>query len=314
MTLKNRVVEDKPQVIYISGYGRSGSTLLDIILGNHPKVISTGELANVVSFGVLGNHVINHSGQFSENKFWMAVLADLEGRLPIIDWGYILRLEEKYCTPTVGNYFFSLFPKGERCELTNFYAELLISIRSVSECNFIIDSSKSPVRLNLLKSSKNISVFNIFLIKDLRGICASLSRKWSANMARGIPYDIPAITPRHTIAKWFLINIAAIFVSYQIPKRLKTRISYEDLIDHPKAIIENVTEQLCIPFDQKFDDALVNNEFEVSETIVSGNRLRMQPSVKIQRGATDVGSFSVVDRILIGLASTFVKALSRFTV
>ena len=34
----------KPIVIYIAGYGRSGSTVLDILLGNHPKIASGGEL------------------------------------------------------------------------------------------------------------------------------------------------------------------------------------------------------------------------------------------------------------------------------
>ena len=33
------------QIIYIMGYGRSGSTLLDIILGNHPEIQSLGEVA-----------------------------------------------------------------------------------------------------------------------------------------------------------------------------------------------------------------------------------------------------------------------------
>jgi hypothetical protein len=33
--------------LYIEGYGRSGSTLLDIVLGNHPEVESVGELINL---------------------------------------------------------------------------------------------------------------------------------------------------------------------------------------------------------------------------------------------------------------------------
>src|SRR5438105_3013640 len=34
----------KKKIVYIAGYSRSGSTILDILLGNHSQVISTGEL------------------------------------------------------------------------------------------------------------------------------------------------------------------------------------------------------------------------------------------------------------------------------
>ena len=30
---------------YIAGFGRSGSTVLDVLLGNHPEVLSLGEVS-----------------------------------------------------------------------------------------------------------------------------------------------------------------------------------------------------------------------------------------------------------------------------
>ena len=35
-----------PGIIYIGGYGRSGSTVLDIVLGDHPELHSLGEFQN----------------------------------------------------------------------------------------------------------------------------------------------------------------------------------------------------------------------------------------------------------------------------
>lgn len=35
------------RVIYVTGKGHSGSTLLDLILGNHSQIESVGELINL---------------------------------------------------------------------------------------------------------------------------------------------------------------------------------------------------------------------------------------------------------------------------
>ena len=39
---------NRPKVIYIMGCGRSGTTILDIILGNHSGFLSLGELNNAM--------------------------------------------------------------------------------------------------------------------------------------------------------------------------------------------------------------------------------------------------------------------------
>ena len=39
------------QVLKITGLGRSGSTILDVVLGNHPKIESVGEVGNLMRNG-----------------------------------------------------------------------------------------------------------------------------------------------------------------------------------------------------------------------------------------------------------------------
>jgi hypothetical protein len=36
------------KVVYVIGYGRSGSTVLGVLLGNHPAIACGGELINMV--------------------------------------------------------------------------------------------------------------------------------------------------------------------------------------------------------------------------------------------------------------------------
>ena len=41
--------ETPVKVLKITGLGRSGSTILDIVLGNHPQIESVGEVMNILS-------------------------------------------------------------------------------------------------------------------------------------------------------------------------------------------------------------------------------------------------------------------------
>jgi hypothetical protein len=39
------------KVLYITGLGRSGSTILDVVLGNHPHIESVGEVTRLIRTG-----------------------------------------------------------------------------------------------------------------------------------------------------------------------------------------------------------------------------------------------------------------------
>ena len=68
-TVKNRL-----RVVYIMGYGRSGSTILDTILGNHPDLESVGELLHAVRLAFLEDEFCACGQRASECPFWTEVL------------------------------------------------------------------------------------------------------------------------------------------------------------------------------------------------------------------------------------------------
>ena len=43
--------ETPVKVVKITGLGRSGSTILDVVLGTHPQIESVGEVGNIVRNG-----------------------------------------------------------------------------------------------------------------------------------------------------------------------------------------------------------------------------------------------------------------------
>jgi len=46
-------MQARPKILYIVGAGRSGSTILDIALGNSPEICSSGELVRLPERGWL---------------------------------------------------------------------------------------------------------------------------------------------------------------------------------------------------------------------------------------------------------------------
>ena len=61
------------RVLYVGGWGRSGSTLLDRMLGQVPKVISVGEVREIFQRGCVENRLCGCGVHFLDCSFWSAV-------------------------------------------------------------------------------------------------------------------------------------------------------------------------------------------------------------------------------------------------
>ena len=66
---------NKKKIIYIAGYGRSGSSILALTLGQHKKIISLGEIG--VIFSALKNKRICTCGQKLETcSYWKQLIEE----------------------------------------------------------------------------------------------------------------------------------------------------------------------------------------------------------------------------------------------
>ena len=61
------------RIVYIAGLGRSGSTILDRLLGAQPEFHSAGEVASTWSQGVLEDRLCSCGQPFSSCAFWERV-------------------------------------------------------------------------------------------------------------------------------------------------------------------------------------------------------------------------------------------------
>ena len=63
------------KVLYIAGYGRSGSTILDIILDSHPDITAVGELTFLLDDAAIPSRHCSCGAAYAECGFWSRVVS-----------------------------------------------------------------------------------------------------------------------------------------------------------------------------------------------------------------------------------------------
>ncbi len=81
-----------PQVLYVGSWGRSGSTLLDLMLGQIPGFFSVGELRYLWERGLSERQLCGCGAPVPECPFWAAVLEEAFGNTGRVDAGEMLSL------------------------------------------------------------------------------------------------------------------------------------------------------------------------------------------------------------------------------
>ncbi len=77
-------MDQKIKVIYIMGWGRSGSTILSSILGQMDGFLQVGEIRTIWSDGFDQNRICGCGKPFLECDFWTRVFKDFSRRVETV--------------------------------------------------------------------------------------------------------------------------------------------------------------------------------------------------------------------------------------
>lgn len=207
-----------PQVFYIGGYGRSGSTLLHMFLGMHPSVIAVGEIARF--FGKWQADDPCSCGQpLSSCSFWSRVYERYEAviDIPADRAQKITNVVErfKFVRSAVGREFTEQYGR--------IWAAFLKAICDVSQRPIIADSSKTALarlrRPLALQRYTPSSVSLIHLVRDPRAVMWSIIKGDRKAVQSGQPPP-PSGRAEKALASWVMTNV--------LTKRL-----YHSTLDRP---------------------------------------------------------------------------------
>ena len=239
-----------PTVIYIAGSGRSGSTLLERVLGDMPGAVNVGELIDLFRRTAPRGERCGCGLAFAECPFWADV-----GKRAFDGWedsrlAAIHRLQTRVARQRHLPRLLAmpLADRGFRDDVAAYGASYRALYRAIADqagASYVIDASKWPVQA-LALSRAGIDIRVIHLVRDVRGVAHSLSKQ---HVAR--PHAVQAtdhmthVVPAEAAARWVGIQAEA-----ELLRRCGlrvTRIRYEDFVDRPRAAVGAALADLGLP-------------------------------------------------------------------
>jgi hypothetical protein len=299
-----------PRVVFIGGSGRSGSTLIERLLGELPSVCNVGEVVHLWERGLLHGEACGCGTLLPACPFWMRVGEVAFGGWDQFDAGqflelknsvdrnrYILRLAASRTpsTRTAGPGFSStkstVRPRSysrtdgradqdslaaRAARYASVYARLYTAVAQVSGCRVVVDSSKHASLAFCLQRSYQIDLRVLHVIRDSRAVAYSWTRRIRRPEAadHGSEY-MATLSPTRSALMWDALNLGfGLLSSLGVPVK---QIRYEDFMADPLGSMAALAEFSCGPGD--FTDTIASflnqdrASLGVSHT-VSGNPMR----------------------------------------
>lgn len=249
----------KTKMIFIMGGGRSGSTILSILIGNMPGVLFIGELHKWNLYGGQANSQIAAVG-----KFWQEVYSEIEQPERYIKKDYFRFLEYHSSM-----FFLPWFTKKKLVQEFNFFTNKIITIiKKKTGAEYILDSSHYPFRAFWLNKNPEIDLKVIYLYRNPVHVVESFGKK---NIEQNYKNPISA-----NLFLTFIGVLAEIMYHYFSPRQ-RLKIRYEDLIEYPQATINRLKKFLGLAdFDIDLDNLKTGYIFQ-------SNRIRQNETIALDR-------------------------------
>jgi hypothetical protein len=304
------------RVFKITGTARSGSTVLDIVLGNHPDIESVGEVEKLIRTGWISRESL---GGIDSRKlripictcgkrldvgyvntpdeacpFWSSVRREwVERTGPESIEGYPrLRgnFERKRPALLVQQYLRLLYEGRRRSASFRSYATLtrtfFESIRAVSGKPVIVDSSKSPARAFAFAMIPGIDLYVVHLVRDGRGVIASLRKTFEKDIEAGIMWDHKGRPMWKSVGHWIVRNLATQWVCARLGPNKTMRLRYEDFVADPKGALERIGSLLDLDMTELADAASTGKPMQAGHN-VGGNRTKKSGTITLRPDAQE---------------------------
>ncbi|MGA8114203.1 MAG: sulfotransferase [Actinocatenispora sp.] len=215
-------------VLSVTGWCRSGSTVLGNVLGEVPGVFHAGELRYLWRNGVLGtgsNRDCGCGSPLLDCPLWSKVLEQCRpsGRTLVEHATDVVRAQAAYRTRHTRRTLRRPVANGWPDTLAAVYR----AIATQTGARVIVDSSKYPADSALLRHLDDVEPAYLQLVRDPRGVAQSWLSPKDYTGRRGV---------LNSTWYWLGFNLAAEAVARSEPSRT-LRIRYEDLTRDPRRSI-----------------------------------------------------------------------------
>jgi hypothetical protein len=263
-------------VLYLGGYGRSGSTLVGRVLGQPEGAVCVGETRYLWTRGLQDNVECGCGEPFRACPFWGAIGEEAFGGWDRVDVEHLAELDrEAVLLRTLPLHWAPpLRPEFARttAEYVSYLNKLYAAIARVSGAAAIVDISKEPNFALLLTRLRGMDVRVIHLIRDSRAVAYSWTRSKKTPGAVGEEQLMPRFTASETATKWMIWNAA--FHALAVRRSPYMRLDYERFVADPRRALGEIDAFADFPFSPT-DPELGEGKVELGgHHMFSGNPMR----------------------------------------
>ncbi|MCW2797911.1 sulfotransferase [Nocardioides sp.] len=227
------------KVLYIVGMGRSGSTLLERMLGAAPGSVNTGELNALFSRVATQDQRCGCGEPFSACPFWTAVGDEAFGGWSSVT-GRISHLQPRVVrqrfVPRMVTGMSGTTYRRELDEYLDVHHRLYRAIAAVSGADVVIDASKSTAQLFALRRIDGLDLRVLNLVRDSRGVANSWNKAGIRKPQSLDGATMGTYTPHRVAVLWAALQLESAILGAATPHAARVR--YEDLVARPRPTLE----------------------------------------------------------------------------
>jgi len=232
---------DTLQVIYVAGSGRSGTTILDRVLGTLDGVTSFNEIYCMMTDGLTANDNCACGTPFNDCEFWREVVKRVFDSPEQIE-----RIKAYYDRFDHMQSFLRIYSGGwtpgyrkQLAEYREWLRLLYHTLADLSGSRIIVDSSKVPTRALLLDQIEDIDVHVIHLVRDVRAVVYAWQKE-KFNPA----YDrkLPTYASLRTVRFWYARNLFSELLGRRMPY---VRLNYEAFVRNPEPVLNDLIARIA---------------------------------------------------------------------
>ena len=239
---------ERAKVLYIVGWGRSGSTIIDNLLGETEGFFSAGELGHVWQRGLIEGRRCGCGEVLTDCELWSRVLRaafgedyrntlDVQALVSARREAVRVRHSWRLLQHTPGQ------PAGTPAldSYVSAVDRLYRAIAATTGARVIVDSTKRPSDAALLRLLPNVEAFYLHLVRDPRAVAYSWRRR-KAQLDRNRVVDMEAHGPTSSTVSWLGWNLAAEVLRRRHDARRSLLLRYEDFVARPRPTAQRIVD------------------------------------------------------------------------
>jgi hypothetical protein len=258
----------KPRVLYVLGYGRSGSTVLGMALGQHPGMVNLGEISVLATFVPGPTYIAPRACgcllPLDQCPYWQGVARRLGSMTALAHDGTTL-------TPTMGWRRYAPWlpePSDELPRWASAAAGLYAATIAEAGAEVAVDTSKGGSRAWWLWKSGAVDLTFVWLTRRLEDVIRSQIRHGQSALKTAVSWRL-AQRQAAQVAR------AAEAAGLRVP-----RISYERLVQEPRAVLGEVLDHVELPWDDAVLTPRPAHTIGGEHEGKHGDRQSIQPSTR----------------------------------